>query len=136
MARADRSRVIVGTGNVANTYSVIDLTANTTIEPMAKAIPDICRLAKLEVEITAIASSAATLTWYLAKDSGGDYGLTPAVATTILVGKTTNTRGSINAAIDLPHTLTANGVTGHVYLVIKSDTGTCTVSKAILSWVN
>ena len=136
MARADRSRVIVGTGNVTSTYSVIDLTANTALEPKAKAIPDMCRLSKLEVEVTTIAASAATLTWYLAKDAAGDYGITPEVSSTIVVGLGTATRGSINAAIDLPHTLTGNGVTGHIYFVVKTNTGTCTVTKAMLTWVN
>lgn len=134
MARTDRSRVIVGTGNLTSSYSVIDLKENTSLEPKSKAIPDFCQIRKLEVEITTIASSPTTVTWYLAKDSAGNFGITPATASTIVLGLGDATKGSFNALIDCERALTANDVVGHIYLVAKTDAGTLTISKAILSW--
>jgi len=75
------------------------------------------------------------VTWNLAKDAAGDFGITPEVASTIVVGATTSSKGSFNALIDVDYVKTlTNGVTEHLYLVARTDTGTCTLA-AFLFWV-
>lgn len=135
MARSERSRWIVGSGALSTSKAVIDLTeVASTTETFSKALPDVCHLIKLEVEITSI-SSATTVTWNLAKDAAGDFAITPEVTSTIVVGKTTATKGGFNALIDIDYVKTlTNGVTEHLYLVARTDAGTCTAA-AFLSWV-
>lgn len=136
MARTNRSRLIVGTGALTTAKSKIDLTeVAESVETYSKALPDVCHLVKLEVEVTAIAASAATVTWNLAKDALGKFGITPEVASAIVVGADASTNGSFNALIDVDYVKTlTNGVTEHLYLVARTDTGTCTLA-AKLFWV-
>ena len=136
LARTNRSRLIVGTGALTTAKSKIDLTEVAgSVETYSKALPDVCHLVKLEVEVTAIASSAATVTWNLAKDALGKFGITPEVTSTIVVGADASTNGSFNALIEVDYVKTlTNGVTEHLYLVARTDTGTCTLA-AFLSWV-
>lgn len=135
MARSERSRVSAGAGALTSSKSVIALTADSVTEATSRAIRDACLIVKIEIEITTIAASATTVTWNLAKDAAGDFGITPEVTTTITVGATTATKGSVCALIDCDHIKTANAVSGTVYLVAKTNTGTCTITKALLFWV-
>ncbi len=134
MARSERSRVSAGTGNLTSSKSAIALTANSVVEASSRAIRDFSHIVKLELEITTIASSAASVIWNLAKDANGDHAVTPEVTTAITIGKTTVTKGGVNALIDCDLVRTANGVADTVYLIARTDTGTCTVSKALLYW--
>ncbi len=135
MARPFRSSFIYGTGSLTTAKSIIDLQeVATTVEPFSKAIPDRSHIVKIEVEVTSIAAGATTVTWNLAKDAAGDYGITPEVTSTIVVGATTSTKGSFNALIEVDNVLTAHGVTEHIYLVARTNAGTC-VLAVFLSWV-
>jgi hypothetical protein len=128
------SRVAAGTGALTTAKSVIALTANTTVEPESKAIPDYATLDKVECEITTIAGGAVSVIWNLAKDAAGDYAITPETTSTIVLGKTDTTKGGIAALIDSDEVKSANQVAGTIYLVARTGVGTATITKALLYW--
>lgn len=118
---------------LTSTYAVLTLDDDTTADASAEVVPDVCWLSWVSGEIDTIASSAATITWYLAADSDGDIPLTAAVTETILVGKTTATDGGVSTKLDTVHVRFSSGTAGKLYLVAKTDTGTCKL-KARLMW--
>lgn len=135
MALPFRSSVIYGTGALTTAKSIITLTeVATSVEPFSKPLPDRCHITKLEVEVTTIAAGATTVTWNLAKDALGKFGITPEVTSTIVVGADASTNGSFNALIEVDHVKTANGVTENLYLIARTNAGTC-VLAAFLSWI-
>lgn len=109
---------------LSNSYTVITLAT----------VPDRVHLGGLFAKIDTIASSAASVTWYLAADSAGDHAITSAVTSTIVTGKTTATDGGYAEAVDIPFAFPSWSTgAGALYLVAKTDTGTCNITPG-LTW--
>jgi hypothetical protein len=96
-------------------------------------IPDDCWLSVLHGEIDTIAASAASITWYIAADSGGDVPVTAEVTTTIVTGKTTATDGGVTEAVDWDYVRSTNGTAGSLWVFAKTDAGTCNLTARIYS---
>lgn len=116
---------------LSTSYAVFTVTANASSDALSAAIPDDCLLGWLAVEIDTIASSAASITWYLSLDAAGDNPITDAKTTTIVTGKTTATDGGIAVALDLDYRRPTTGTTGTLYWVAKTNTGTCNAKPRI-----
>ena len=113
---------------LTNAYSAVELTGAATLDAQSSVLPDSAYLSVLMGEIDTIASSAASVTWYLALDAAGDRPLTNAVTETITVGATTATKGGVQTIVDLHWRATASGA---VYLVAKTNTGTCNLTPRL-----
>jgi hypothetical protein len=109
---------------LSSSYSVIALSI----------VPDRVHLGGLFGKIDTIASSAASVTWYLAADSAGDHAITSEVTSTIVTGKTTATDGGFAEAVDIDWAFPswATGA-GSLYLVAKVDTGSANLTPG-LTW--
>lgn len=118
---------------LSTSFTVMTLDDDTTDEESAEVVPDECHLGTQFGEINTIASSAKTVTWYLAADSSGDVPITPEVTETIRTGDTTSTDGGIATKVDMPHRKMESGTAGKLYLVAKTNTGTCNMIPR-LSW--
>ena len=95
------------------------------------SVPDSCWLSLLHGQIITIATGATTITWYLAADSGGDVALTDELSTPILVGKTTATDGSVAELLDIEYFRSSEGTAGSIWVIAKTDVGTCTLTPRI-----
>jgi|TARA_R110000824_G_scaffold157829_2_gene331327 hypothetical protein len=109
---------------------------DSAVDSNSRAMPSACHWSHLEIHVSSIATSAATLTCYLTWDSIGDYPATSeSDATTIVVGLTEATDGGVAISLDVNPTFpTVATTTGKVYLHVKTDTGTVTVGTARLYW--
>lgn len=94
-------------------------------------IPDKCWLSVLRGKIDTIAASAASITWYIAEDAAGDIPLTKEVTSTILTGKTDATDGGVVEAVDMDYAIAAGGTSGSMWVLAKTDTGTCNLLAAL-----
>jgi len=90
------------------------------------------RLGTLFIHVSSIASSAAALTVRVSRDSDGDEMIVPDVTATISTGVTTATDGSVAIDIDVPYVEPNN--TDSMYVIVKTDTGTVTLSESTFSW--
>ena len=89
------------------------------------------KLNSIIVQVSSIASSATKIHFKLATDTGGDKIIIPTTEADLDTGITTATEGSIAARIDLVIGLSSGDT---LYLFYKTNTGTCTIDKAILTW--
>ena len=118
---------------------IVALTKDTTNSPESAAIPNFANLRTLEVQIVDIASSAATLTVYLARDAAGDIPITPGATSgasqTIEVGQTTSDSGGVVFSLDTDYHYDSNagGTVGTLYAVLTTNTGTLD-AKDRLTW--
>jgi len=99
-------------------------------DTLDSAIPDSCWLSLLHGQIDTLVT-AATITWYLAADSGGDVPLSDEVATPILLGKTTNTDGAVIEEIATEYTRTTEGTAGKIWVIAKTNAGTVKLTPRI-----
>lgn len=122
------------------TYSAHAVTVDRTNSARSADIPDDAFLESIELEISAIASSADDITLYLARDSAGDVPITnhelAGAEQKIATGMTTNTDGAvvftINKDYHFDSEVTATS-SGTLYVVAKTNTGTCTANIR-LNW--
>lgn len=113
--------------------SIIALGVNTSDTLHSGDVPQSGWLHKLVVKLTSIAT-AVSATWYLASDEDGDFPITPEVTTTITVGSTTSTSGSVVALINCGYAIRADdydSAAKAVYLVIALDAGTATGTPSL-----
>lgn len=103
-------------------------TSYTAIE--VSPIPRRIQLGLLTGQITSI-SSATQLTVYIAADSAGDHALTAAETVTIVPGATTATDGGFGLAIDVPYDRPSWGSGESLWVVAKTDAGTCTLKPGV-----
>lgn len=96
-------------------------------------VSDEADLGPLVLEVTAIASSATTLTWYVSRDLAGDVPVTLEVTETIRTGKTTATAGSVARDMDSPYkrNATHTPAAGRLYLWAKTNVGTCSITGSL-----
>jgi hypothetical protein len=92
--------------------------------------PFIGRLHSLIVQVSSI-SSAATITWRITSDLGGDESLITDTAGSIYAGVTTATDGSASFRIDLDVALVAGDT---MYFFAKVDAGSVTIDSVALCW--
>ena len=90
------------------------------------------RLGTLFIHVTSIASSAAKLTVRVSRDSDGDELVMPDVDATIATGVTTATDGSVAIDINVPYVEPNN--TDSMYVMMKTDAGTVTLSESTFTW--
>lgn len=122
------------TMSLTTSYAVAAVLGSAAVDSRAKAVPDECLLSWMHGTIVSIASSATTVTWFLAADEAGDIPLTDAKTTTIVVGRTTPTKGGIAVALDLEYVRSSAGVAGvagSLYVIAKTNTGTCTLTPRL-----
>lgn len=87
-------------------------------------IPTLAWLSLLVFKVDTIASSAASITWYLSEDSAGDVPLTDENTDT-LVGQSSTEKGFASRLDVAYKRLSGVGTAGKLYLWAKTDTGTC-----------
>jgi len=101
-------------------------------------IPTVGNLQNIEFELTSI-STAASVTMYLARDSVGDYPITPSVgsgATQNINEGITSGKGSVIFTIEYDYKHFAgvsNSTAGTIYLVAKVNAGSAT-AQVRLNW--
>ena len=88
------------------------------------------RFHSLIIQVSSI-SSAATITWRITSDLGGDESLITDTAGSIYTGITTATDGSASFRIDLDVALVAGDT---VYFFAKVDAGSVTIDSVALCW--
>ena len=90
----------------------------------------VARLGGLYVFVTTIAAGATSLTIRLCRDLAGDQPVIPDTTATISTGVTTATTGCCTFKIDLDYLHTDD----NLYCFIKTNAGTCTVTRLELTW--
>ena len=113
--------------------NVFACTADSTNATESADFPNNCNVQSVEVSIDSIASSAASINMYLCRDAAGDIPLTPGQTSgatqTIQTGVTTATDGGVIFLVDADVNFhTGHSVADTVYVVLKTDTGTCTAN--------
>jgi hypothetical protein len=108
--------------------SITPLVRDTT-DDYSKAFPRSVDVARVILDVDSIAGGALALIWNLAADAAGDHAITEEFTSTILVGATTATRGTVvkhdDGGLVIPASLY---VEGKVYLVARtSPVGSCNV---------
>ncbi len=126
--------------SLSSSYVVQAVTLDKTNSSRSASVPNDAFLESIEFEISSIASSAAQVTVFLARDSAGDVPITSdqtAGATqTISSGKTTAGDGAVIWTISKDFhydSEVASTTSGTLYVVAKLDTGTCTANVR-LNW--
>jgi len=126
--------------SLSATYAVLPLTIDATNSSRSSELPNDAYLESVEFEISSIASSAATITVYLSRDSAGDVPITTTAivgaAQAITTGLATATDGAVVYTINKDyHYDSGVGATtpGTLYVVAKTNTGTCTANIR-LNW--
>lgn len=89
------------------------------------------RLGTVFLQVTSIVS-ATKLTLKVTRDSNGDQAVVPSVTATIDPGITTANSGCIVVDIDVPFSDPGN--TDSMYLMLKTDAGSVTLSQSCFSW--
>lgn len=118
---------------LSTSYTAIEIKDVTGTDARADQVPNQCMLGWLHGEIDTIAASAASITWFVALDSGGDIPLTEELTETIKTGETTATDGAVVSIIERPYSLFGNGTQGSLWVFAKTDTGTCNITPR-LTW--
>ena len=90
----------------------------------------VARLGGLYVFVTTIAAGATSLVIRLCRDLAGDQPVIPDTTATISTGVTTATTGCCTFKIDLDYLHTDD----NLYCFIKTNAGTCTVTRLELTW--
>lgn len=110
-------------GSVSVSLSTTDtvLTLGTVGDP----VPDDRYLSLLRLALTSLSGSPVSISWFLAEDENGDIPLTPRKTTTIVTGKTTATKGAVAETLDVVRRRSSGGTLGRLYVVAKTNTGTC-----------
>ncbi len=110
-------------------FQVFEVGEDTTNSPSSERFPDDCNIQSVEFEFTT-KGSAGTVTMFLARDSAGSVGITPAGTTgatsTITVG-TVNSKGSTAFSVDNDYhfdSSVSNSKAGSIYIVAKVDNAT------------
>lgn len=88
------------------------------------------RLSALYAYVNTIAGGATKLTARIARDSNGDELVLPDTEADIAVGAVTTTDGTAVWDLSIDYIATID----QVYVLFKTDAGTCTLSEAALSW--
>lgn len=116
---------------LTNAYSApIKVTNVTGTDAGAQVLPAFSLLQFIRFKVTSIASSAASITYFLSLDSAGDVPITPEVTVSIVPGKTTATSGGAASALSsfpLAAVTSYDSTNQAVYVIAKTNTGTCTV---------
>lgn len=98
-------------------------------EERAEAVPQRGILEHVELEVSAIAGGATTVSVYLAHDAAGDRPASNVVVVTLVVGVTTATAGGgVGDLGEQVYFQPDDGVIGALYLIAKTNAGTCTAS--------
>jgi len=122
--------------DITATAQIFACTADSTNASESANFPYNCNVQSVVVSIDTIASSAATINMYLARDAAGDIPLTPGQTSgatqTIQVGATTATDGGVVFLVDADVNFHTNhSVADTIYVVLKTDTGTCTANTRV-----
>jgi hypothetical protein len=119
---------------LSTSYTVVQLSDNTTPEAFAQEVPDECLLVDVAMHLNTIAGGATEVTWFLAVDSGADVPITREVAADpIVFGNTTATKGSTINILIKDHKRPTAGEKGAIYLAVKLDAGTANL-VGLLTW--
>ena len=119
--------------SLTSTATAFACAVDATNADEAVNFPPNCNVQSVEFSIDTIASSAAKVHMYLARDAAGDIPLTPGATSgatqTIQVGASTPTDGGAVFLVDADVNFhTDHSVADTVYVVAKTDTGTCTAN--------
>jgi hypothetical protein len=123
--------------SLSNTFAVTALTGSDATLG-GSDIPTVGNLQNIEFELTSI-STAVSVTMYLARDSVGDYPITPSVgsgATQNINTGITSGKGSVIFTIEYDYKHFAgvsNSTAGTIYLVAKVNAGSAT-AQVRLNW--
>tara|TARA_R110001583_G_scaffold13263_4_gene57429 strand:+ start:2832 stop:3266 length:435 start_codon:yes stop_codon:yes gene_type:complete len=123
--------------SVTNSFSIAACTKDLTNAAGSDNFPWHSNIQSIEISVDTIASSAATITAYLCRDSAGDVPITPGTTSgasqSITTGVTTAAKGGVILAVDndcyYHDGVNSDGNT--IYCVIKTDTGTCNANIRI-----
>ena len=92
------------------------------------------RVEGVVVRVSAIAGSAAKLTFRMCLDADGDHTVVPDTEATLATGLTTATTGCVAYSVKLPVFQVLTGETGTVYLFFKVDADTVQVEESTVTW--
>jgi len=121
--------------SLTDSFTAHACTEDTTNSAQSSSFPRTCNVQSVELELSSIAGGATSVTLFLARDSGGDVGVTPGSTSgatqTIQVGATTATDGTTVFSIDSDihfDSGVANATAGTLYAVAKLNAGTATAN--------
>ena len=124
--------------NVTNAYAAaarhlieLNLDQNTLVGSNTTTGRGVGLLGGLYVFVTTIAAGATQLTIRLSRDTNGDQPVIPDTQATISTGVTTAASGMCTYKIDIPYLHTDD----NLYCWIRTNVGTCTVTRLELTWV-
>lgn len=104
---------------------------STTASVIAVPVPDGAIVGTLDLQLTSIVT-ATTLTVHLAADAAGDHAISPQQEVDIITGATTATDGGVSVGLNsVIASAPSWGAEGTIYVVAKTDDGTCTAVPRI-----
>ena len=111
---------------LTTTPQVFALTQDSTNNIRSAAVPTFAQLKQLIAQVDTVAGGASSVNYYLSADLAGDIPLTPQSVASIILGKTTATKGSAIDCIDLDYHYQQLAVetVGTIYIVVWLNAGT------------
>ena len=92
--------------------------------PQSVAFPRSATVTSVELELTSLSSSPATVTMFLARDAAGDRPLTASMTKAILPGKSTPaTKGGLRFDLDFDVHYDASSTADIIYIVVVLNAG-------------
>ena len=88
------------------------------------------RLSALFIQVSTIAAGASSITCRITRDAAGDQTIVGDTTATISPGITTATAGAITIRMNIDYKYTSNNLWVHM----KTNAGTCTVTSVELFW--
>jgi len=120
-----------------NAYSVgvrqnleLNFDQNNVVGSTTTSGRGVAHLGGLYVVATTIAAGATSLTIRLCRDAGGDQPVIPDTTATLSTGVTTATSGCCTFKIDLDYLHS----TDDLFCFVRTNLGTCTVTRLELTW--
>jgi hypothetical protein len=119
------------------TYAIaraVALSGSTAVDAWAKALPSGGYWSHLEVLLTETVATVASVTFFLSWDAAGNVPASSEATITLVRGLTDTTLLGGASGLDVWPSFNDNAVAGTLYLHMKTNAGTATLTQARLYW--
>lgn len=117
------------TASLTTSYTCTRVDGAGTVDANASAVPKSSELSLLHSDLSSI-SSATTITWYIALDSGGDDAITDE-ATETIVDADSDGNGTVSTQIGAFYAESSLSTVGALWVCAKTDAGTATATHRL-----
>jgi hypothetical protein len=111
-------------------YATTDALSTSYSCEAVTTVPPQAYLLRLEAELTSVVTAASVL-WYLAKDSAGEQAITD-IATETIIDADADGTGAVNTLINTGHVIESGDVPNTLYVCASTDAGTATATTRLL----